>query len=231
MGWALWRGRWDFRAAETHFRRAIELSPGDAQSHAKYSLFLKSMGRFPEAFNEIKAAAFLSPLEGYTQANAGHLLGLMQRYDEAEEYFRRALELMPNHPYIHLRHADVLLMRGSNDAAIAEFEKAASLSNAQLEKLSWLAYAYAVSGHREETVGLLTQFLRAYSEKKQYISPFQIAMVYAGLNDRENTLKWLEEAYTQHDEWMVYLHVYPEFKSLHSDQQFVDLERRVGLVK
>jgi hypothetical protein len=105
------------------------------------------------------------------------------------------------------------------------------LSNNQPEKIAWLAYAYAVSGKKQEAQTLLGQLNRIWQEKREYLSPMHVAMVYIGLHDNANAMKWLEEAYSQRDEWLVYLHVYPEFDPLRSDRRFQDLERRVGLVR
>ena len=58
-----------------------------------------------------------------------------------------------------------------------------------------------------------------------------MSLVYIGLGDKESALKWLRTAYDQHDEWMVYLHVYPEFDGLRSDDRFRGLERQVGMVE
>jgi hypothetical protein len=55
-------------------------------------------------------------------------------------------------------------------------------------------------------------------------------MLYTGLGDKENALFWLEKAYADHDEWMVYLKIYPELASLREDRHFQDIERRVGLL-
>ncbi|HLW53065.1 MAG TPA: winged helix-turn-helix domain-containing protein [Candidatus Angelobacter sp.] len=231
MGWVEWRGNWNFAAAETHFLRARDLAPGDAQPHSEYSLYLKGMGRFQDALAESESVITLNPLDAYGQANAGHLLGLMQRYDEAAPHFRKALELAPNQPYVHERYGAVLLWQGKREQAIAEFERAADLSHGQPEKIAWLAYAYAVSNRRREALSLLALLERAARERKQYVSPLHIALVDAGLGDNEGALRWLAEAYSQHDEWLVYLHVYPEFQNLHSQQRFIDLERRIGLTR
>lgn len=231
MGWVRWRGDWNFPAAEEQFRRAIELNPSDAQAHGEYSLYLKSMGRYPDALTQINAALKLSPMESYTQANAGHLLGLMQRYDEATEHFRKALELGSDNAYVHERFGAALLWQGKNDQAIAEFEKAVELSHSQPEKLAWLAYAFSLSNRRTEALDLLEQIKRAEREKQQYVSPFHVALVYTGLNDAKNAFHWLDQAVTSHDEWLVYLRVYPEFQRLRSDPRFEALERRVGLIQ
>lgn len=231
LGWVEWRGNWNFHAAEKEFRRAIELNSGAAQPHSEYSLYLKSMGRYQEALEQSNAGIQLNPMDSYLQANAGHLLALMQRYGEATEHFHKALEIAPNQPYVHERFGAALLWQGQTEQAIAEFEKARELSNSQPEKIAWLAYAYAVSRRRAETLGLLEQLLRIKHQGQPYLSPFHIALVYAGLGDSEHAFYWLDQALKSHDEWLVYLRVYPEFQSLRSDARFQVLERRVGLIQ
>ena len=231
LGWIDWRRDWNFAAAERNFRRAIALGPNNSQVHARYSLYLKSMGRFEESLSEIKRAMELSPLDSYSQANAGHLLGVMHRYVPAMERFRRGLEIAPNEAYVHERLGAALLWQKRYDEAIQEFEKARELSGQQPEKVAWIAYAFAAGGRRDEARQMLVQLKRTWQEKRQYVSPMHLAFVYIGLGDKEGALRLLEEAYNQRDEWLVYLHVYPEFDPLRSDRRFQELERRVGLVQ
>ena len=231
LAWIQWRGEWNFSAAEKSFHRALELGPNNSQVHARYSLYLKGMGRFEESLAEVNRAMELSPLEPFSQANAGAVLGGMHRYSPAMERFRRALELSPNQQYVHERLGTALLWQGRNQEAIQEFEKARVLSNNQPEKIAWLAYAYAVSGKKQEAQALLGELNRIWQEKREYLSPMHMAFVYIGLHDNDGAMRWLEEAYNQRDEWLVYLHVYPEFDPLRSDPRFQDLERRVGLVR
>ena len=230
LAWIEWRRDWNFAAAEKNFRRSIDLSPNSAMVHERYSLYLKSMGRFEESLTEINRAVELSPLAPFSQANAGALLGVMHRYAPAMERFHRGLELSPNEVYVHERLGAVLLWQNRNAEAVQEFEKARELSRLQPEKTAWLAYAYAVSGKTTEARELLAQLNRIWQEKREYLSPMHMSFVYIGLGDKDGALRWLQEAYNQRDEWLVYLHVYPEFDSLRSDHRFQELERRVGLV-
>jgi TolB-like protein/DNA-binding winged helix-turn-helix (wHTH) protein/Tfp pilus assembly protein PilF len=229
LAWIEWRGEWNFAAAEKNFRRARELGPNNSQVHARYSLYLKSMGRFEESLVQINHALELSPLDAYSQANAGALLGEMHRYDQAMERFHRALEIAPNEVYVHERLGTALLWQNRNQEAIREFEKARELSRQQPEKTAWLAYAYAVSGRKQEAQELLAQLNRIWQEKREYLSPVHMSLVYIGLHDNDSAMRWLNEACNQRDEWLVYLHVYPEFDPLRSDPRFQGLERRVGL--
>jgi tetratricopeptide (TPR) repeat protein len=161
-------------------------------------------------------------------ANAGTINGTLGRYDYATAEFKKALQLDPQDAYVHERYGAVLLWQGKNNEAIAEFEKAASFSNRQPEKLAWLGYAYAVSGEKDRALELLDEIKR--NPRGQYVSPFYAAMLYTGLGDKQNAFTSLEKACADHDEWMVYLRVYPEFASLRGDSHFQDLERRVGLL-
>ena len=227
MAWILWRGEWNFRAADREFRRALELNPGEAQTHEQYSLYLKSEGKYEDALREIDRCLELSPLESISHANAGTVLGLLGRYDASISQFGRGIQLDPRDPYVRERMGAVLLWQGQTAQAIDQFEKAVELSGRHPEKLAWLGYAYSLAGNRQRTLDLLDEIKQ--NPRHQYVSPFYVAMLYSGLADKENAFAWLEKAYSEHDEWMVYLRIYPEFAALRGDSRFRDLERRVGL--
>ena len=74
---------------------------------------------------------------------------------------------------------------------------------------------------------MLEELLKSSSEG--YISPYNIALIYNGLDEREETFAWLERAFDQRDPKMVFLKVEPKWNNLRSDPRFQDLLRRVGL--
>jgi tetratricopeptide (TPR) repeat protein len=187
------------------------------------------VGRYDEALRESNRAIELSPLDIFSHANVGTLLALMQHYDSSMEHFDKALQLDPRQQYTYERLGAVLLWQGKNERAIEMFQKAADLTNRLPEKLAWLGYAYAISGKRKEALDVLDEI--KWNPRRQYVSPFYMGLLYMGLGDKENAIRSLKKAYTDHDEWMVYLNTYPEFAGLHQDARFQDLERRVGLLK
>jgi TolB-like protein/Tfp pilus assembly protein PilF len=228
LAWIDWRGDWNFAEADKEYRLAVQIDPGDAGIHEGYSLYLKSMGRYEEALREIEVCVQLSPMQAISHANAGTVLGLLHRYDAAMEEFAKARKLDDKAEYVYRRMGAVLLWQGKNQEAIETFQKAVVLSKGRPEALAWLAYAYAVGGTREGAQEVFDELLR--NAGKAYASPFYMGMVYAGFGDEEKALAWLEKAYEAHDEWMVYLKIYPEFTTLHGDPRFQDMERRVGLL-
>jgi hypothetical protein len=66
------------------------------------------------------------------------------------------------------------------------------------------------------------------SSQNSYISAYHIAAVYAGLRDKNQAFEWLNKAFAQRADWMVYLNQDPRFKSLHDDPRFADLQVRMN---
>jgi hypothetical protein len=65
--------------------------------------------------------------------------------------------------------------------------------------------------------------------KPRYVSPYHIAMVYAGLGEQDEAFQWLEKAYEDREARMTILKFAPEFGSLRKDPRFANLVKRVGL--
>jgi hypothetical protein len=91
-----------------------------------------------------------------------------------------------------------------------------------------LGYAYAVSGNRTEAEKVLNE-LRALSAQK-YVPPFTIAVIYAGLGDKDQAFAWLQKANEERSVWMPWLKVDPKFDNLRSDPRFADLVRSLSSV-
>jgi hypothetical protein len=70
--------------------------------------------------------------------------------------------------------------------------------------------------------------LKALSNRR-YVSPYSIALIYAGLGEKDQAFAWLEKAYEDRSSLMVYLKVEPMLDSLRSDTRFAELVRRIGL--
>ncbi|MFQ5652755.1 MAG: hypothetical protein ACE5IY_22715, partial [bacterium] len=67
--------------------------------------------------------------------------------------------------------------------------------------------------------------------KRLYATSYLIATIYVGLGQKEQAFEYLEKAYEERSNWLVYLKVEPIFDSLRSDQRFTALLEKVGLQK
>jgi tetratricopeptide (TPR) repeat protein len=111
--------------------------------------------------------------------------------------------------------------------AVAELSKAVALQRNMTFALAALGHAYAVSGQRSQALQMVNQ-LKLMS-KERYVSPSDIAMIYAGLGEKDQALTWLEKGFFERSWYMVLLKVDPRLNPIQSDPRFQDLVRRVGL--
>ena len=65
--------------------------------------------------------------------------------------------------------------------------------------------------------------------KERYVSPYNIAMVYNGLNERDQVISWLERGLEVRDPRMIFLRVEPKWHNLNGDPQFEAIVKKVGL--
>ena len=90
-----------------------------------------------------------------------------------------------------------------------------------------LAWHYAKGGKREEAQNILSDFL--VQSDRGYFSPFMIAGVFAGLDDKDKVYEWLDRAFDEHDppQWMIKFHYW--FTDLHSDPRWAEQMKKRGL--
>jgi hypothetical protein len=84
-----------------------------------------------------------------------------------------------------------------------------------------------VSGHKDRAQNVLAELEQL--SKRRYVAPFEVAVIYTGLGEKDQTFEWLEKAYLDHSPWLMWINVDPRFDSLHGDPRYGDLRRRMGL--
>ena len=219
---------WDWTGSEKEFRRALDLNPNDANGHYFYGFsYLLPLGRFDDALREMKRAQELDPLSPVINANLGATLMNARQYDAAIEQLRRTLVLDPHFGPAHGRLSEVLYLKGQNAEAAEHFLQSLWADALSEQQLAALRTTYASSGWKGFSEKR-AEFV-AENRKRTYIAGSTLAVFYAEMGDKEKALEWLERAYAERDEWLVYLNVRPAYDALHADPRFQDLVRRVGL--
>jgi TolB-like protein/DNA-binding winged helix-turn-helix (wHTH) protein/Flp pilus assembly protein TadD len=216
---------WDFGAAEKEFRRGIDLNPGYATGHQWYAGHLILFGRNSEAIAEMKKAEDLDPLSLIIGADLAEDFLIAHRYDEAILQIRKTMDLDSNFALAHYQLGQAFLLEHRNNEAVGEFQRAVSLSGGSTTSTSSLAYAYAVSGRRNEAEAILNDLKNRSSEG--FSNAPEIALVYVGLDQKDQAMAWLERGYTERFNPGVLLR--PAFDPLRSDPRFQDLLHRIGL--
>jgi TolB-like protein/Flp pilus assembly protein TadD len=193
LGMAIWFYDFDFSQANREFQRAIELNPNYATGHQQYgNVTLAALGRFDDAIAEGKRAVELDPLSLVINADLGGTFYFARRYDEAIAQQRKTLEMDPGFYFARFSLGEVLAAKGALDEAIAEYQKARA-SNDDPFVLALLGNAYARSGNKTEALKILDQ-LKELSMQR-YVNAFSFAVVYLGLGDKQEALRWLEQSY------------------------------------
>ena len=128
----------------------------------------------------------------------------------------------PNFAIAHYELGQAFVQKQSYNEAIAEFQKAIELSGGSTSCISNLAYAYAVSNKRNEAVKILND-RKARSTR----NASEIALIYVGLGEKDEAIKWLERAYEEHFNPSIL--VRPAFDPVRSDPRFQHFVRRIGL--
>ena len=218
---------WNAGVSEQHFRRALELNPQYANAHHWYSHYLMALGRVDESLAESRRALELDPLNALIHTHLGWHYLYARDYDRAIETLRRALDVDPSVALAHRFLGFAYQQKRLTREALAEMEKALQLSKASTEIRGELGYAYAVSGQPDRARGIL-QELEAES-KTRYVSPYFLAIVYAGLGEHDRVFFWLDRAVADRSDVLVYLDVEPRLDSFRSDPRYRALLRQVNL--
>jgi tetratricopeptide (TPR) repeat protein len=215
---------WDWVGAEREFRRAIELNPDDDGARGYYSWFLPIMGRDDEAIAEAKRGLQIDPLG--LNANLGSVFVFTHQWDKAIEQLRSSIDLDPNSWFDHYFLGRAYEQKGSFPEAIVTLKKAISLGGTT-EVWASLGHAYGVSGKREEAQKVI-EHLKELSVH-EYVAPYNVAVIYAGLGEKDEAFAWLNRAYQERSYLLTYLTVDERLDNLHSDPRFDELRRRIGL--
>jgi len=220
---------WDWPEVEREYKRAIELKPDDANLQHWYSHYWMARGRVEESLAASLRATEIDRLDLTLNSHLGWHYLYARQYDLAAEQLLKTIELDQNYVTAHLYLGFVYERKGMNEAAIAELGKAVELSGAGRRPVmeAALGHTYAVAGRKVEAQRAIDG-LKVAAERR-YISPYSIAVIYLGLGDKEQAFAWLNRAYDERDNWLIYLKVEPRLDPLRSDARFSDLLRRVGL--
>jgi tetratricopeptide (TPR) repeat protein len=216
---------WDWQAAETEYKQAIQLNPGYATAHQWYSWHLFMVGRDDDALIELRRAESLDPLSLIINADIADALCVAHRYDEAVEQSEKTLKMDANFAVGHYELGQALVQKHMYDRAIAEFQRAIELSGHSGAFDSNLGYAYAVSGRKEEALKIVDELESRHPTN--YSVDADIALIYVGLDDRDEAINRLNKAFDARFKASILRR--PAFDPLRSDPRFQDLLRRMGL--
>jgi Flp pilus assembly protein TadD len=210
---------WDWEGAERSFRRALEISPGNAQIRHDYAHFLLGQGRQTESMEQTREAVALDPANPMLISCLGWHSLFDGKYGDAVRHATEANAMMPDH-WAHVVLGWALLGQGKADSALAAFREAHRLGGSAFTQAA-LGHGLAVTGHLKDARQVLAMLLQRVEQ--EYVSPYDIATVYAGLGDADGTFRWLRRAAEERSTFIVHLGWDSRFDRVRDDPRFAEL--------
>lgn len=211
---------WDFRGAESSYRRALDLAPGSSSVLDGASVLAYKLGRVDEASELSRRVLVQDPLSAAFWHNLGLASHAAGRLDESEKAFRKALELSPQRFVSSALLALVLMDQGSTEEALTQ----AMREPEEFWRLWSLAIIHQLSGREADSAELLRQLTEAHAAGSAY----QIAEIQSMRGEVDQAFEWLERAFAERDSGVTHAKVNPRFRPLHDDPRWSALLKKIG---
>ena len=203
-------------AAETEFRKAIEIAPNYALAHQWYGSTLVTRGDLRQARKELEAAIALEPVATSTNAWLGTEAYFDHRYAASVTYNRLALDLNPD-------RVDALLLLGLSqeqlgdyDAALKSFTAFGNACKCKAQSTLLTAAVYARMGHRSEAVAAVSNAMsRAHD-----LPMDEVAIAFIALGDRTRALSYMRRVHFKNHSERLFLALDPRLDPVRRDARF-----------
>jgi TolB-like protein/DNA-binding winged helix-turn-helix (wHTH) protein len=221
---AIFVNRWDWARADRECKRAIELDAGYAEAYHFRAKMLATLNRNQEAIEAQKKATELDPF-ARTWALA-YSYQLARQYDTALADALQQLDSTPNDAGLHWILSQIYRCKGMDNEATEELEKVLTLYGDRAAAAR-VRQAYQLGGYK----AVLLEQIRDLKNRSSghYVSPLDLALLYAQLGRRKETLALLEEGYQQHSPLLLWMQNDPAFDFLHADKRYRSIIKEVGL--
>jgi DNA-binding winged helix-turn-helix (wHTH) protein/tetratricopeptide (TPR) repeat protein len=213
---------WDFNRAGQEYRRALQLHPNLV--HAWYASYLLVRDKPAEA--EVESRKFSEFLPFAPGINFPQYYFWVRKYDRAAEMLQKMIESAPESASAHMLLGSVYEQQGRYPEALVELQRAYRLSGKHAAAAS-LGHLYAITGRRADALAML-QKLEQIS-RREYVSPYSKALIYAGLGRKDEGIDELEKAYEERSLPPPALKCDPRLDNLRAEPRFQDFIRRTTL--
>jgi tetratricopeptide (TPR) repeat protein len=218
---------WNWKGAEERFLHAISLNPNYETAYQGLAQLMMALMRFDEALAAIDQALLIHPKSFIINVAKGIILYEAERFDECIEQFKETIELNPKYDASYYGLALALEQKGRLKEAEKESRRAIVRSKRNPIKLTGRGHIHALLNETRQACKVLDE-LNSLRRTHQYVSPFHMALMYAGLGETDRAFDFLEQAYQDNDQWLTLLRSEPRLKELRGDPRFRSLVLRLN---
>ncbi|MGH9510887.1 MAG: winged helix-turn-helix domain-containing protein [Terriglobales bacterium] len=217
---------WDWPGAETAVRKAIEQDHSYPLAYRALGVVLSHMRRHDEAQLAMRRARELDPLYVMHQSLSSQVAFAARDYSAAVQFARQAIVVDPEFWIAHLHLAQIYVELGEFSLALEELDSAGKLSGGNTKTIALRGYIFAKTQRPAEAREVL-QTLGSIS-RERYVPPYAMALVHAGLEQRDSALDWLERGRRDRDVHLTFLPVDPKWDAYRRDERFQALIKICG---
>jgi TolB-like protein/cytochrome c-type biogenesis protein CcmH/NrfG len=210
--------------AETE--RAVALDPFNPMLNACLGWHRLFAGQYDQAIDVARRTLQIQPTNFWARVNLGWAYEQKAMYPEAVKEFRQALEQKPMSMDPQMKQMSMQPPVSMQMSAAADRIEATRADLGVLAAAS-LGHALGLAGDRPGARAILDQLLR--QREHAYVSPYDIALLYVGLAEKDNALDWLQKAYQERSSLLVFALREPRLAPLRSEARFATLTREFAL--
>jgi TolB-like protein len=220
LGFTLFQGQLDAKAARVPFERSATTGAGEATVMARYAQYCARVGRDRAATTAMQRAVLLDPLNPLIHRAAASVEYAARRYAESLPPLRQALAMNPKMSRSHASMGDALLMLGRLAEARTEYlaEPAADF------RLAGLAIVEHRLGKTVEAQAAMAQLLAERGEQALY----QQGQVYAQWTEHDTAIERLVQARVVGDSGLIYARNDPFLDPLRGDPRLARILQSIG---
>lgn len=218
---------WNFEVAEREFQRAMALNPNNPTAHLWFGHYCIARNRLPQALEENSRTLDLDPVSPLFNTARTEIYYYSRNYDAAIVQARRTIEQYPNYWLAYIWLGSALREKKMYKEALEQFSQGRKISGDHPVMISLYGHTVALSGDAAGARKALDDLRRL--AQSRYVSSLYFAAVYTGLGENSTALDWLDRAYTERTDRLVYLGAEPMADPLRADPRFARLLAKIGI--
>lgn len=216
---------WDLEAAHRNLERAVAGNPNYASAYDWLGVLLTAKQDFPAARAALERGRRLDPGSLPIMTNLGFHLHYSGRNEEARARLAEVMRVDPNFPLARFWMGRVLNSQGDCTGALSELEAASKRLGDWQPVIAADGYIAGVCGEAARARADLRRMEKI--GKTRFVTSYGLALIHAGLGEKEEALMWLRKAVEERSHWLVWIRMDPRFAALRGDARFEDLARKV----
>ena len=196
MGLAYSKKRHYCEAVDAYIN-AMKLNYNTPQAHSNLAIAMANMGEFQTAIKHFKQAAAMNPDDTSAKRNLASLLNFLRRCKNQITCVRNRIQQQPDNAALYFKLGMLYEKQKNRQEAIKAYKKVLEMVGESARKvfllsLNRLAVVYSVTGETDRAIEMLKKGIRLVPDNSYFY--YQLAGVYAGSNDGEMAIEWLDKA-------------------------------------